>query len=632
MMPMIARTVPTHCGSPTPRRRCGRQRVARGRTAGDVGGRRRACRSRGIGGPSGVVATPAVRRSRRRSRRPAARRPPEASPRRAGPRRSEAADADHDEAADARHRRVRRPGRADSRSPAVATPSCEVAERPGAGGDDGQHDDAMPITTRARRPGGRRRCVCPVVAHHRVGVAHATAPRQSLPGAFSRTNTCSPGRPTVTSDRCPPQPPMRPRSSSAVPASTTCGTSTSSCRATSSSCSPACPGRASRAWRSTRSTPRASGATSRACQRLRPPVPRADGQARRRRHRGAVAGHLDRPEVGQPQPALDRRHDHRGLRLPAPALRPHRRAALPERRHPAAAPDPAADRRPGAHAARGHPLPGARAGRARPQGRVRDAARGPRRGRATCAPGSTARSSTSPTSSSATRSWRATSSTTSRSSSTASCAARGSSGGSPTRWRQALKPGRGRRPGRAGRPRATTARRARSSRSASTSSCPVCGTSLRRAGAAQLLVQLAVRRVRDVRRAGHAVRGRPGAARPRPRRVVQRRGDRPVAHGQHAVLHPHARGGRRRLRHRPRRAVRHAHRQAAEGHPRTASTATSRSSTRTATGACGSTAPRTRASSRGSSGATRAPRATGAASSTRATCASCRAPRAAAPG
>ena len=47
-----------------------------------------------------------------------------------------------------------------------------------------------------------------------------------------------------------------------------------------------------------------------------------------------------------PQPALDRRHDHRGLRLPAPALRPHRRAALPERRHPPSPPDAAADRRP----------------------------------------------------------------------------------------------------------------------------------------------------------------------------------------------------------------------------------------------------------------------------------------------
>ena len=32
------------------------------------------------------------------------------------------------------------------------------------------------------------------------------------------------------------------------------------------------------------------------------------------------------------QPALHRRHDHRDLRLPPPAVRPHRRPALPERR------------------------------------------------------------------------------------------------------------------------------------------------------------------------------------------------------------------------------------------------------------------------------------------------------------
>ena len=79
---------------------------------------------------------------------------------------------------------------------------------------------------------------------------------------------------------------------------------------------------------------------------LRPPVPRPDGQARRRLHRGPVAGDLDRPEVGVAQPALDRRHDHRDLRLPAPALRAHRRAALPELRAGHHPPDAAADRRP----------------------------------------------------------------------------------------------------------------------------------------------------------------------------------------------------------------------------------------------------------------------------------------------
>ena len=63
--------------------------------------------------------------------------------------------------------------------------------------------------------------------------------------------------------------------------------------------------------------------------RLRAPVPRPDGQAGRRQHRGSVAGHLHRPEDHLPQPALHRRHGHRDLRLPAPALRPRRAPALP---------------------------------------------------------------------------------------------------------------------------------------------------------------------------------------------------------------------------------------------------------------------------------------------------------------
>ena len=112
---------------------------------------------------------------------------------------------------------------------------------------------------------------------------------------------------------------------------------------------------------------------------VRPPVPRSDGQARRRRHRGPVAGDRDRPEVGRPQPALDGRHDHRDLRLLASALRPHRHPALSRARQPARAPDAAADRRPCPPAARGHPLPGAGSRRARAQGGVRHAARGPLR-------------------------------------------------------------------------------------------------------------------------------------------------------------------------------------------------------------------------------------------------------------
>ena len=63
--------------------------------------------------------------------------------------------------------------------------------------------------------------------------------------------------------------------------------------------------------------------------RLRPPVPRSDGEAGCRPHRRALARDLDRPEGHQPQSALDRRHRHRDLRLPAPALRPRRPPALP---------------------------------------------------------------------------------------------------------------------------------------------------------------------------------------------------------------------------------------------------------------------------------------------------------------
>jgi excinuclease ABC subunit A len=59
------------------------------------------------------------------------------------------------------------------------------------------------------------------------------------------------------------------------------------CPATPSSCSPGCPARASPAWRSTRSSPRGSAATSSPVG-LCPPVPRPDGQARRRLHRGPL--------------------------------------------------------------------------------------------------------------------------------------------------------------------------------------------------------------------------------------------------------------------------------------------------------------------------------------------------------
>ncbi len=67
-------------------------------------------------------------------------------------------------------------------------------------------------------------------------------------------------------------------------------------------------------------------------------VSRDDAEARCRPDRRAVAGHLHRAEDHQPQPALDRRHGHRNLRLHAAAVRPRRRALFAGHR--------AADRKP----------------------------------------------------------------------------------------------------------------------------------------------------------------------------------------------------------------------------------------------------------------------------------------------
>ena len=57
---------------------------------------------------------------------------------------------------------------------------------------------------------------------------------------------------------------------------------------------------------------------------VRAPVPRADGEAASRAPARAVADHRHRAEDRVEQPALDRRHHHRDLRLPARALRARR--------------------------------------------------------------------------------------------------------------------------------------------------------------------------------------------------------------------------------------------------------------------------------------------------------------------
>ena len=126
---------------------------------------------------------------------------------------------------------------------------------------------------------------------------------------------------------------------------------------------------------------------------------------------------------------------------------------------------------------------------------------------------------------------------------------RASSAGSPTRSRPRCgSPRVWPRSRSSPRERATTRRRA--GRDDSTFSehlaCTHCGLSLRRARAAQLLVQLAVRRVRAVRRSRHPLRGRPRARHRRRRPLDRRRRDRAVDRVPRRVLRPGARRGRRR--------------------------------------------------------------------------------------
>ena len=163
-------------------------------------------------------------------------------------------------------------------------------------------------------------------------------------------------------------------------------------------------------------------------ERLRPPVPRPDGEAGRRPDRRPVAGHLDRPEGRVAQPAVDGRHGHRDLRPPPAAVRPDRHPALPQRpRHRA----PDASSRSSTRCWRCPRAPGcSSSGRssrtARPRATASSTAPG---ARASSASGSTARWSTSPTR----RSSTSTSATRSRSSSTATSSATPRRPRAPTR-------------------------------------------------------------------------------------------------------------------------------------------------------------------------------------------------------
>ena len=119
---------------------------------------------------------------------------------------------------------------------------------------------------------------------------------------------------------------------------------------------------------------------------------------------------------------------------------------------------------------------------------------------------------------------------------------------------------------------------------------------VRGTGAPQLLVQLAVRRVRALRRPRHHVRGRPRVGRSEPRYLRGRGRDLAVVDGPHPVLQPHARSGRRGARHRPDDSVG----QVAEGATRLAAVRHRRASrspfaTRTATAVSAPSPPPTRA-------------------------------------
>ena len=103
---------------------------------------------------------------------------------------------------------------------------------------------------------------------------------------------------------------------------------------------------------------------------LRAPVPRADGKARRRFDRRPLAGNLDRAEDHLAQSPLDRRHHHRNLRLPAPALRPRRPRLLLQLRPRNHAAERPANRRSNHGMARRLAHSRARANRPRSQGRV----------------------------------------------------------------------------------------------------------------------------------------------------------------------------------------------------------------------------------------------------------------------
>ncbi len=194
--------------------------------------------------------------------------------------------------------------------------------------------------------------------------------------------------------------------------------------------------------------------------------------------------------------------------------------------------DSAADRRPPARAARGHPVPGARPGRAGPQGRVRRPVRGP------AGKGFRPRAG---------RRHRPRAHRHTETGEAAQAHHRG--GGRPAGGegvRQAAADGLRRdrarprrRPG-AGRLRRPGLRRPRSRADVlRASGLPLRRPVVRGAGAAVVLLQLPVRRLYGVLGSGYPQGGRPRTGRSRPVAVAGRRSGRPVvSRSQQGVLHP----------------------------------------------------------------------------------------------
>ena len=379
---------------------------------------------------------------------------------------------------------------------------------------------AIPMTTIEPRPRGTRRHS---PAMHRC--RHSTPPTGDLCNkhVFEQACTGNLGRHAPCRRRCGQD--RRPRRSRAQPAEHQRRAAAQQAR----SCSPGCPARASRAWRSTRSTPRASAATSRASAptpasssgRWTSPTSTSSRGCRRRSRstRSRPAATRARRSARSPRSTTTCACCTPGsacstARTTAPGCSARRRSRsstasslLPEgTRFQVLA--PVVRGRKGEYDTLLEDLAGSGL-RARP-----DRRRGRRHRRVP-----QARRAAGP--------LRA--AHTSRSSSTASCAATGSSGGSPTRWRQALRLAEG-----VAEVELVAARRRGDSEIAHVQPAPrLPGVRhvVRRAGAAQLLVQLAVRRVRGVRRARHArSRSTPSWSSPTPT-VDQRRRDRPVAHG-----------------------------------------------------------------------------------------------------